>query len=123
METRDPVTDSPWLWLGLFLGGAVVALVLMAPRYAQRQAQLERQFTARENAGQTLGLTAPRPATAPEADPRISLRPLFILFLSLLLLASALFWMVRYRADPTVNGPPPAVAQGRSPPADSPSPQ
>jgi hypothetical protein len=45
---QSPVTDSPWFWVLVFAGMALVALVAIGPKYGRRQAGLERQYQARE---------------------------------------------------------------------------
>jgi hypothetical protein len=45
---RRPITDSPWFWLILFAGSALVAVVVVGPKYTYRQARLERMNSTRE---------------------------------------------------------------------------
>ncbi|HEY1602625.1 MAG TPA: hypothetical protein VGG64_23680 [Pirellulales bacterium] len=45
---RRPITDSPWFWLVLFGSSALVAIVVVSPKYAYRQARLERMNSTRE---------------------------------------------------------------------------
>ena len=47
---REPITDSPWFWLSLFLGMAVLGVAVIGPKYARRQQALERREEGRENA-------------------------------------------------------------------------
>ncbi|MEM8681448.1 MAG: hypothetical protein AAGF97_19045 [Planctomycetota bacterium] len=93
-EPGPAPTDSPWLWLAIFLVGALVSLVLVAPKYAHRQPELEREFLARQRGGQTV----PRRDT-PSGEvgrPMLSLRPLMLACVVALLTLSCLFWLTRW---------------------------
>ena len=47
---RPPaVTDSPWFWLCLFSGVAILAVAAIGPKYAKRQGGIERKFQMREH--------------------------------------------------------------------------
>lgn len=48
MDSKPPITDSPWFWVLLFSGMALGALVAMGPKYGGRQSRLELQYQARE---------------------------------------------------------------------------
>ncbi len=96
-----PVTDSPWLWLAIFLLGALVALLLTLPKYSWRQPQLERQYHARVTAGQAQEVFRSRPAaTSTDLAPKrpallISLRPLALVIVTGMVCASIGFWWTR----------------------------
>lgn len=47
MSKQPPITDSPWLWFGLFTAVGLVALVATGGKYGHRQAGLERKAQAR----------------------------------------------------------------------------
>ncbi|HEY6565225.1 MAG TPA: hypothetical protein VIY86_12045, partial [Pirellulaceae bacterium] len=78
-ERPTPVTDSPWLWLGVFLMGAMLALVLSQPKFQWRQPQIERQFQARERSGQAVSQGGGPRELSQTGNPMISLRPLLLL--------------------------------------------
>jgi hypothetical protein len=93
-----PLTDSPWWWGYLFGVAALIALFLIAPKYARRQAQLERQFEGRERAWEQKLRPTPPPAAAQERpDPALilPLRPLVVLVGALTIAAWLAFWFSR----------------------------
>jgi hypothetical protein len=47
--SRAPITDSPWFWLCLFSGAALLAIAAIGPKYARRQERIERKFQMREH--------------------------------------------------------------------------
>lgn len=47
MSSSQPITDSPWLWFGLFSAVGLVALIATGGKYGQRQSMLERKAQAR----------------------------------------------------------------------------
>jgi hypothetical protein len=89
-----PVTDSAWFWLSIFLCGALVVLMITAPRWQARQHQLERQFQGRQHAGQTVVAT-PSAASETRAPPNGS-APLVWLFVFLLITATVSYWSWRW---------------------------
>ncbi len=95
-EDRPSATDSPWLWIAIFLSGALIALALMMPKFQRRQLQLERQYEARQAAGQSI-----RDEDASEATQSgqliITLRPLFYLLALLVFTTTIVFWSGRIR--------------------------
>jgi hypothetical protein len=48
MEERTPTTDSPWFYVLVFAGMALLALVVIGPKYGKRQAGIELKYQARE---------------------------------------------------------------------------
>ena len=94
---RPPLSDSPWFWAYLFATAALVAVLLVGPKYVQRQPQLERQFSARQRAGQTV--VGPDGAVRLSTPERliISLRPLYAILGLLLAAAWVGLWYQRYR--------------------------
>ena len=100
-ESPQAPTDSPWLWLAIFLVGAVVALFLTAPKYSWRQPQLEREYQARERQGLTIPAhDGPQPLSQ-SGDPMLTLRPLLRFFVIALVVSSVVFWVLRIRARQT----------------------
>ncbi|HZZ73378.1 MAG TPA: hypothetical protein VFE24_14080 [Pirellulales bacterium] len=47
---RPGVTDSGWFWLGIFSGGPLLGMLLIAPKYARREASIELKYIGRERA-------------------------------------------------------------------------
>ena len=93
-ERGSRPTESPWLWVAIFAGGAIVSLLLATPKYQWRQPQLERQFLARQRGGQTV---ARREQPSGELGrPMISLRPLILGLTGVILLLSCLFWLGKW---------------------------
>jgi len=93
---RQPLADSPWFWLSLFLAAALAALMVVSPKFAYRQERLERmnethEQIARERAGaQPPSDTAEIPDESSQPPSRrSSLGPLGMV-ISLLLALSAI---------------------------------
>ncbi len=89
-------TDSPWLWLAIFLAGALVALVLTAPRFSWRQPQIERQFQARERSGHAVSANGGFSPLSTTNHPMLTLRPLLIFFTVALFATTFWFWWNRF---------------------------
>ena len=101
MTRREPpLTDSAWFWACTFCTAALIALVLMEPKYGTRQSQIEQQYQGREfsTRGQP-GTEAPHPYSTPDTT-LIRLRPLYWLFGVLLSVTWGLFWWQRRRISP-----------------------
>ncbi len=98
-ETKqpEPLTDSPWFWLIVFLCGGLAALVLTVPKYSWRQPQIERQYQAREISGQTVSPADGRQPLSTTGNPMLTLRPLFALFAAALIISMILYWLSRAR--------------------------
>lgn len=47
---RPPITDSPWFWVELFSGMALLGILIIGPKFVQRQGQIERRFEGRQHA-------------------------------------------------------------------------
>jgi hypothetical protein len=77
-DDMPPLYDSPWFWACMFLTAALIALVVMEPRFEARQAQIEQQYFARQQHGQSIKPESePQEASQP-GDTLINLRPLYI---------------------------------------------
>ena len=79
--------DSPWVWLILFGGFAVISVSFLSPKYSQTQGQLETRFHNRETAlaWQGEAIDSPEAVEASrlqrasgERNLAISLEPIFI---------------------------------------------
>ena len=44
---REPITDSPWLWFGLFAAVGLAALLATGGKFGKRQAGIENKYQAR----------------------------------------------------------------------------
>ena len=102
-----PITDSPWFWLLLFCGVALIGLQAMSHKYGRRQAQIERQSQGRQWAqldaaeheqGSQVDFSTPD-------DTVITLWPLRVVLLTIGL--AALVLLVRERRRPKHTEPPP----------------
>ena len=96
---REPITDSPWFWLSLFLGMAVLGIGVIGPKYARRQQALERREEGRENAWRNR-VGGVRVVDLEDADPRkrTDLLPLMgLLTLGLLAAIAARLFLERRR--------------------------
>ncbi len=89
-------TDSPWFWLGIFLTGALVALVLTEPKFRWRQPQLERQFQARERSGQAVSAYGGPRELSQTGQMMLTLRPLVYFLVALLAGSTISFWFARW---------------------------
>ncbi len=93
---KGPVTDSPLFWFPVFLAGALIALVLMSSKYRWRQPQLERNYQARELSGQIVGPVSDASPLSQTGQARLTLRPLFLFFSSVLAVSVLTFWWWRF---------------------------
>jgi len=89
---QRPVTDSPWFWVYLFATAALIALVLMGPKYAARQAQIEREFQGRQRAAQSAAGQEPSGAVSTAEKTLITLQPLFLALAAITVIAWIVFW-------------------------------
>ena len=98
---RPPITDSPWFWLELFSGMALVGILVIGPKFVQRQGQIERRFEGRQHAySSPAGEGTHEPVLAPreiEGSNRVSLTPLAAL-VAIVMGISAMM-LVRSRAQ------------------------
>jgi hypothetical protein len=46
-QPREPITDSPWLWFGLFAAVGLAALLATGGKFGKRQANIENKYQAR----------------------------------------------------------------------------
>ena len=92
MSKKPPITDSPWLWFGLFAGVGLIFLVATGGKYGRRQSGLERKAQARMAAAQGLEVTEDatgRKTTAGQpkySDPNQTKIPLYPLGITLALI-------------------------------------
>jgi len=122
MTNRESISDSPWLWLFVFGGMGLVALVTVSPKYARRQERLQRMHQTRQRVAASAGQIqaeaqaseAARQSGSPVASrpgpTQPALRPL-ALALALLLFIAALV-MVGRRLNHRLTGSP---ADGEAP--------
>jgi hypothetical protein len=100
-DDSSHLADSPWFWVCLFGGAALLVLAYMGPKYAERQAGIERRYEARHR------IAAGRAQETVDAGPRpliVTLRPLVIIFGGLLLTGAAmLIW--KHRPQSTSGAP------------------
>lgn len=90
-------TDSPWLWLAIFLVGGIVALFLTAPKYSWRQPQIEREYQARERSGTTISAHDGPAPLSQTGNPMLTLRPLLNMLAIALVICTLAFWSYRLR--------------------------
>lgn len=103
---RKSITESPWYWACLFCTAALVALVLMGPKFEVRQAQIERQYQGRERALQQKAGEAPSTPMSTAGDTYISLKPLSVALAVLLAIAWPVLWWRHFRRRPEeIAGP------------------
>lgn len=72
------ITESPWYWAYLFCTGALIALVIIGPKYAQRQTQIEQNGQKRQWAAQLAAGRSQGDSPADNQQPAIVLWPLFV---------------------------------------------
>lgn len=88
MESRPPpITDSPWFWLLLFGGVALVMLTAIEPKFSRRQERLDRMQQSRQLGrpvapGGDDADSSPAPLWQPTR--RANLRPLMLFLASIL---------------------------------------
>lgn len=71
--------ESPWFWAVLIVNGAILGLLLIAPKYREREAMLERRYgVRREIAERRATGQPPLPASNVPADPHAQDRPLLV---------------------------------------------
>jgi hypothetical protein len=95
------VTDSPWFWVCVFAGAALIGLAVIGPKYALRQTQIEREFQGRQRAAQNVQGQLPN---VPLSTPNQTMIPLWPLVLGLTaLIPIAWFILWRRRTIPNSN--------------------
>jgi hypothetical protein len=76
-SANEPVTDSPWFWLGLFSLAALAALVVIGPKFQRRHARLELQSEVRQQVWRQRVEQSPAsnsPATGQPAADAVAMR-------------------------------------------------
>lgn len=97
---QPSLTDSPWFWIYLYGGMAVVAIFVVAPKYASRLGRMERMSRARQEVQSGAGAEG----QAPHADEfdipeKASIEPLMALGGLLIVgLLIAMACRMRYRS-------------------------
>ena len=106
-DDRPSVADSPWLWIAIFVCGALTALTLMSSKFQRRQLQLERQYEARQAAGQSVRDKDAGQLTQ-SGQLIITLKPLFYFLVFVLLVLTIVFWSgrIRYYFSSSATGRP-----------------
>jgi len=92
------VSESPWFWAYLFTTAALIALALIAPKFAARQAQIEREFQGRQRAAQKISGQSPTVPISTVQRTLISLRPLFFGLAAITTVAWIIFYRTRMLA-------------------------
>jgi hypothetical protein len=105
MSARVRAVDSPWLWLAVFLAGAIVALSLARAKYDWRQPQIERQYQARQRSGYAVPARDEPQELSRTGQPMLSLDPLQTLLVTSLIASSVVFWLQRWRMARQVKHP------------------
>ncbi len=108
-DDRPSVADSPWLWIAIFVCGALIALTLMSSKFQRRQLQLELQYEARQAAGQSVRDVDAERATR-SGQLIITLKPLFYFLVLVLSVLTIVFWSGRirhYLSSSATGGPEP----------------
>ena len=94
---RKSILESPWYWLYAFCTAALVALLLLGPKFAERQAQIERQAQGRERAAQQRAGKTPSTPMSTAAATIITLRPIMLLLAGILAAAWGMLWWRHFR--------------------------
>jgi hypothetical protein len=108
-EQRQPLTDSPWFYVLAFSLMALLALIVIGPKYGRRQSAMERKYqarqriadqqTARNNPGdepRNDEIAAPRRFATPD-DTLVPLWPLAVVMLAIALFALVMLHRGRRR--------------------------
>jgi hypothetical protein len=90
--SRRPITDSPWFWAFLFSTTALLALAVIAPKFAQRQAHIEREYQGRQRAAENLNNREPSVSLSHPGATLITLQPLFFALAAITMVAWIVFW-------------------------------
>jgi hypothetical protein len=93
------VTDSPWFWAFLFSTVALIALAVIAPKFAQRQAHIEREFQGRQRAAENLNNREPSVGLSRAGQTLITLQPLFFVLAGITMAAWIVFWRKHRAAE------------------------
>jgi hypothetical protein len=101
---RPAISESPWFWLYLFATAALIALLLMGPKFAARQAQIEREGQGRHRAAQQTHGQQPSTPLSTTGSTIVSLGPLYLVIGGLLIVAWSVLWWQHFRPRPAGNG-------------------
>jgi hypothetical protein len=115
---KEPITDSPWLWIALFTGFGLAALLATGGKFGRRQANIEHQYQARaavasgklqvEEGGTGLKRTAGAPEYTTPEHPAVPIWPLEIL-LGVACAVSFVMLMRQRMGGVPLDGPRPAA--------------
>jgi hypothetical protein len=111
MDSRPPITDSPWFWVLMFSLMGILALATISGQYGKRQARLERQYQARERVAtagpEGAAHTSPRPYATAD-DTLIPLWPMAVVLGGVAVLATGMLVRGRLRG----GRPPGSLSSG-----------
>ena len=104
---RKSILESPWYWVYAFCAAALVALLLVAPKFGARQAQIERQYQGRQRAAQQLQGRAPTTPLSTQDNTSIRLWPLYTLIAAAFIVSWLVLWFRHFgrRQAPEAHGP------------------
>ncbi len=89
---RSSIVDSPWYWIYVFCAAALIALIVIGPKFARRQTLDERNYQARQRANQAALGQEPDVPLSTEDNRIITLTPLFLIVAVVFTVAWAIVW-------------------------------
>ena len=76
---RTRLLDSPWYWAYVFCTAALVALMIMQPKFSKRQTLDEQNYQGRQRANQRAVGDEPSVPLSTQENRVITLTPLYVL--------------------------------------------